>query len=74
MNSNRSVPYNSEAEIYVLGSAFIDNRLISGYIGKLTENDFFDERNKLIYRAMCNLFNHIELFFFYDLQMVYKWI
>ena len=58
MNSNRSVPYNSEAEIYVLGSAFIDNRLISGYIGKLTENDFFDERNKLIYRAMCNLFNH----------------
>lgn len=57
MNNNRSVPYNSEAEIYVLGSAFIDNRLISGYIGKLTENDFYDERNKLIYRAMCNLFN-----------------
>ncbi len=57
MNSNRSVPYNSEAEIYVLGSAFIDNRLISGYIGKLTEDDFYDERNKIIYRAMCNLFN-----------------
>lgn len=57
MESNRSVPYNIEAENYVLGSAFLDNRLISGYIGKLTEDDFFDNRNKLIYRAMVNLYN-----------------
>ena len=57
MESNRSVPYNIEAENYVLGSAFLDNRLISGYIGKLTEDDFFDNRNKLIYRAMINLYN-----------------
>jgi len=57
MENNRSVPFNTEAEIYVLGSAFIDNRLLSGYVGKLTENDFFDERNKIIYRAMVNLFN-----------------
>lgn len=57
METNRSVPYNSEAEIYVLGSAFLDNKLISGYIGKLVEDDFYDNRNKLIYRAMVNLFN-----------------
>ena len=25
---NRSVPYNTEAEIYVLGSVFIDNKII----------------------------------------------
>lgn len=64
MEANRSVPYNIEAETYVLGSAFLDNRLISGYVGKLTEDDFFDNRNKLIYRAMVNLFNqgyNIEL-------------
>ena len=57
METNRSVPYNSEAEIYVLGSAFLDNKLISGYIGKLVEDDFYDNRNKMIYRAMVNLFN-----------------
>lgn len=64
MATKRSIPYNVEAEIYVLGSAFIDNRLISGYIGKLNENDFYDERNKIIYRAMVNLYNagkNIEL-------------
>ena len=57
MENNRSVPYNTEAEIYVLGSAFLDNQLVSGYIGKLVEDDFYDERNKLIYRAMTNLYN-----------------
>lgn len=57
MENRRTVPYNVDAEIYVLGSAFIDNRLLSGYIGKLTENDFYDERNQAIYRAMINLFN-----------------
>lgn len=57
METNRSVPYNSEAEIYVLGSAFLDNKLVSGYIGKLVEDDFYDNRNKVIYRAMVNLYN-----------------
>lgn len=57
METNRSVPYNSEAEIYVLGSAFLDNKLVSGYIGKLVEDDFYDNRNKMIYRAMVNLYN-----------------
>ena len=57
MENNRSVPYNTEAEIYVLGSAFLDNQLVSGYIGTLVEDDFYDERNTLIYRAMTNLYN-----------------
>ena len=57
METNRSVPYNSEAEIYVLGSAFLDNKLVSGYIGKLVEDDFYDNRNKMIYRALVNLYN-----------------
>lgn len=58
MEANRSVPYNTEAEIYVLGSAFIDNTLVSGYIGKLKEEDFYETRNQLIYKAMCNLFKN----------------
>lgn len=55
---NRSVPFNTEAEIYVLGSIFIDNKIIDGLIGKLSDVDFYDERNGFIYRAMVNLRNN----------------
>ena len=52
---NRSVPFNTEAEVYVLGSIFIDNKIIDGLIGKLEDIDFYDQRNVMIYRAMVNL-------------------
>jgi replicative DNA helicase len=55
---NRSVPYNTEAEIYVLGSVFIDNKIIDGLIGKLVEDDFYEPRHTMIYRAMVNLRNN----------------
>ena len=55
---NRSVPFNTEAEIYVLGSIFIDNKIIDGLIGKLEDVDFYDPRNAVIYRAMVNLRNN----------------
>lgn len=57
-NHNRSVPYNTEAEMYVLGSIFIDNKIISGLTGKINDIDFYDERNQFIYRAMVNLSNN----------------
>ena len=52
---NRSVPFNTEAEVYVLGCIFIDNKIIDGLIGKLEDIDFYDQRNVMIYRAMVNL-------------------
>lgn len=55
---NRSVPFNTEAEVYVLGSIFIDNRIIDGLIGKLADVDFFEPRHVMIYRAMVNLRNN----------------
>lgn len=55
---NRSVPFNTEAEIYVLGSIIIDNKIIDGLIGKISDTDFYDERNVYIYRAMVNLRNN----------------
>ena len=55
---NRSVPFNTEAEVYVLGSIFIDNRIIDGLIGKLADTDFYDPRHTMVYRAMVNLRNN----------------
>ena len=55
---NRSVPFNTEAEVYVLGSVFIDNRIIDGLIGKLADTDFYDPRHTMVYRAMVNLRNN----------------
>src|SRR5574344_924295 len=55
MNSTKSVPYNSEAEIYILGSVFLDNNVIDSLIGKIVPSDFYDEKNQLIYQAMQNL-------------------
>ena len=55
---NRSVPFNTEAEVYVLGSIFIDNKIIDGLIGKLVDEDFYEPRHVMIYRAMVNLRNN----------------
>ena len=55
---NRSVPFNTEAETYVLGCVFIDNKIIDGLIGKLADIDFYDQRHVMIYRAMVNLRNN----------------
>lgn len=56
----RSTPYNNDAEIYVLGSIIIDNRIINRIIGKLIEEDFYDERHQWIFKAMINLNNRNE--------------
>ena len=55
---NRSVTFNTEAEVYVLGSIFIDNKIIDGLIGKLVDEDFYEPRHVMIYRAMVNLRNN----------------
>ena len=48
--------YNNTAERYVLGSILIDNTVMNGVSGKLLEEDFYNEDNRKIYRAMSNLF------------------
>ncbi len=52
---NRSVPYNTDAEMYVLGSILIDNTIIDSVIGKLSSKDFYDPKNQIIYQAMSNI-------------------
>ena len=53
----KTTPYNAEAEIYVLGSVIIDNRIMGLLAGKIYPNDFYDERNQQIYEAMLSLHN-----------------
>lgn len=54
---NRSVPFNAEAEMYVLGCVIIDNRIFDSLNGKIIESDFYDQRNAYIYRAMKELYD-----------------
>ncbi|URA10769.1 replicative DNA helicase [Thermospira aquatica] len=53
----RLPPYSSEAEKALLGVMLKTPRILSE-VGELTEEDFFDERHRLIYRAMLDLSNH----------------
>lgn len=55
--NRRVVPFNNDAEIYVLGSIIIDNSVMNTATGKLVDSDFYTEKNQLIYQAMCSLYN-----------------
>ena len=55
--NKRTVPFNNEAEMYVLGSIIIDNSVMNTANGKLIPNDFFTESHQSIYRAIESLYN-----------------
>ncbi|MGI6758280.1 MAG: replicative DNA helicase [Bacilli bacterium] len=58
MNSTRGVPYNNDAEMYVLGSIIIEPDLMNAVMGKLNEDDFYNPQNRNIYQAMLTLFKN----------------
>ena len=49
MNDSLSnkIPYSAEAENFVLGAMMIDTRLANEYCGRLVEDHFFIDNNKL---------------------------
>lgn len=51
----RRMPQNLEAEMSVLGVAFINNNEVSKITEELTVDMFFDERNRCIFNAIKNL-------------------
>lgn len=51
----RVMPSNKEAEMSVLGVAFIDNSLIDDICDSITSDMFFDERNKYLFEAIKEL-------------------
>lgn len=51
----RKMPQNLEAEMSVLGVAFIDNSEVNKIVEEVMPDMFFDERNKYIFNAIKNL-------------------
>ena len=51
----KNLPYHLEAEQSVLGTIFLDPKTIVTVIDYLEDQDFFDQRNILIYHAMKSL-------------------
>lgn len=55
MQQMPTVPCNIEAEIALIGCVLIDENLIIELTDILLPDDFYDAKNRLIYRAMLNL-------------------
>lgn len=55
VNRPKTVPFNNDAEMYVLGSVLLDNSVINQIIGKLTPEDFYNKQNATILKAMITL-------------------
>lgn len=50
-------PHNLEAEMAVLGSIFIDESLVTEIIDELYPEDFYDNKNKIIFSTIVSLYN-----------------
>ena len=55
LDNAQDLPYNFQAEQACLGSALLSADALFNVFSFLVEDDFFDPRHKLIYRAMENL-------------------
>lgn len=53
---NPTIPKNIEAEIALLGCIFLDEKKIISALDQIEANDFFDSKNKEIYKAMQALY------------------
>lgn len=51
----RSMPFNQEAEMSVLGVAFLNNNEVSKIVEEVTSDMFFGERNRYIFNAIKSL-------------------
>lgn len=56
MQEQLTLPRNLEAEIALIGSILIDEKLMVEISDLIVPDDFYDQRNKLIYRTILNLF------------------
>ncbi|MDD2574867.1 MAG: replicative DNA helicase [Acholeplasmataceae bacterium] len=55
MAETRVMPHNIDAEKSVLGAIFVDPTCLASVADKLTVEDFYETKNKNIYRALLNL-------------------
>ncbi len=54
--ATRTMPSNNDAEMSVLGVAFLDGRLISKICEEVTKDMFFSEKNQHIFEAITSLY------------------
>ncbi len=57
MENEKTMPYNRDAEMALLGCMLIDGDIASEVIDKLREEDFYQESHKYILRAMKGAFD-----------------
>lgn len=60
MDFNKVPPHDIEAEQAVLGCMITDKDAVIAAVEALSEEDFYREDNKLIYKAIMNLYNRAE--------------
>jgi replicative DNA helicase len=53
---DKMTPHNREAEQSVLGSVFVEESVMKSLVDKLTGDDFYTYRHRVIYNAMVDLF------------------
>ena len=68
MQQNLTVPCNVEAEIALLGCVLIDENLMVELSDLLLPDDFYDVKNRLIYRTMLNLSKEGKKYRYYNLS------
>ena len=54
---NLQIPSEVEAEVALLGCAFLDSSVFETIYGYVKPEDFYDAKNKIIFRAMMDLYN-----------------
>ena len=57
MKRRQNLPFNHDAEMVVLGSAMISKDALYKIIASLDEEDFFEGKHQLLYRAFVSLNN-----------------
>jgi len=52
---NKTIPRSAEAEAAILGAVLMDNRSLNECLSIIGPDDFYYDRNKIIFRALCEL-------------------
>lgn len=55
---NKQLLYSLESEEAILGTITANNKYMIKVIGELEDKDFYNSKNQMIYRAMCNLYKN----------------
>lgn len=62
MEKKGAMPYNLEAEKYVLGCLMIDPSVAGEVLNRISPNDFYNQANRNIMTAICNLYGNNQKF------------